>query len=42
MIVTTVASILFLSQRHQPGVARGMREETKRMVRSYVEGVIAG
>lgn len=41
MVVTTVASLLFLSQRHEPAIARGMREETKRMVRCYVESAIA-
>jgi len=41
MVVTTVASLLFLSQRHPPAMARAMREETKRLVRSYVESVIA-
>jgi AcrR family transcriptional regulator len=41
MVVSTVASLLFLSQRHPPKIARGMREETKRLVRSYLEGVIS-
>lgn len=41
MVVSTVASLLFLSQRHEPALARGMREETKRMVRCYVESAIA-
>jgi AcrR family transcriptional regulator len=41
MVVTTVASLLYLSQRHPPPIAQAMREETKRMVRGYVERAIA-
>ena len=42
MVVTTVASLLFLSQRHAPAMARAMREETKRLIRAYVESAISG
>jgi AcrR family transcriptional regulator len=41
MVVTTAASLLYLSQRHEPALARAMREESKRMLRGYVEGAIA-
>ena len=40
MVVTTAASLLYLSQRHEPPVARAMREETKRMIRGYVADAI--
>jgi hypothetical protein len=36
-IVTTVAALLFLSQRADPTVVRSMLAETKLMVRRYVE-----
>lgn len=41
VVVSTVAAMLFLSQRQPPATARAMRDETKRLVRAYVASVIA-